>query len=70
MLVLVLVLMLMLMLMLMLALVLMLAHCRMVFEKRIQSMAWMEHRSQISLKRYTLSMEDKMTAGAGRATNV
>ena len=28
-------------------------------------MAWMEHRLQISLKRYALSMEDKtMTAGA------
>ena len=33
-------------------------------------MAWMEHGLQISLKRYALSMEDKMAAGAlGRATN-
>ena len=37
-------------------------------------MAWMEHRDymymQISLKRFTLSMEDKMAAGAfGRARN-
>ena len=27
-------------------------------------MAWMEHGLQISLKRYVLSMEDKMAAGA------
>ena len=36
----------------------------MAFEVRKQSMAWMEHRLQISLKRYALSMEDKMAAGA------
>ena len=31
-------------------------------------MVWMQHASQISLKRYALSMEDKMAAGAlGRA---
>ena len=27
-------------------------------------MAWIEHGLQISLKRYTLSMEDKMAAGS------
>ena len=32
-------------------------------------MAWMEHGLQIPLKRYALSMEDKMAAGFGRATN-
>ena len=36
----------------------------MVFEKRKQSMSWMEHGLQISLERFTLSMEDKMAAGA------
>ena len=42
----------------------------MVFEPRKQSMAWMEHGLQISLKRYALSVEDKMAAGAfGRARN-
>ena len=33
-------------------------------------MAWMEHRLHTLLKRYVLSMEGKMAAGAfGRATN-
>ena len=33
-------------------------------------MAWMERGLQVSLKRYALSMEDKMAAGGfGRATN-
>ena len=32
-------------------------------------MAWMEQVLQISLKRYTLSMGDKMAAGFGRARN-
>ena len=32
----------------------------MVLETRKQSMAWMEHGLNISLKRYTLSMEDKL----------
>ena len=42
----------------------------MVHEARKQSIAWMEHILQISLKRYALSMEDKMAAGAfGRAKN-
>ena len=42
----------------------------MVSEARKQSMAWMEHGLQISLKSFALSMEDKMAAGAiGRATN-
>ena len=42
----------------------------MVCETRKQSMAWMEHGLQISLKRYELLMEDKMVAGAfGRARN-
>ena len=42
----------------------------MAFEVRKQSMAWMEHRLQISLKQYALSMEDKMVAGAfGHAMN-
>ena len=38
-------------------------------ETRKQAMAWtVEHGLQISLKRYALSMEDKMIAGAfGRA---
>ena len=46
------------------------AYCRMVFEMRKQLLAWMEHRLQISLKRYALLMEDKMVAGAfGCATN-
>ena len=36
----------------------------MVFETRKQSMAWMELRLQASFKRSTLSMEDKMAAGA------
>ena len=35
----------------------------MVYEMRKQSMAWMEHGLQIYLKRYPLSMEDKMAAG-------
>ena len=40
------------------------------FETRKQSMAWMKHGLQISLKRYALSMEDKLAAGVfGRATN-
>ena len=40
------------------------------FNTRKQSMAWMEHGLQISLKTYALSMEDKMAAGAfGRAAN-
>ena len=34
----------------------------MAFETRKLSMAWMEH--GLSLKRYALSMEDKMVAGA------
>ena len=43
----------------------------MVFEKRKQSMAWLENGLQMSIKRYALSFdEDKMAAGAfGRATN-
>ena len=36
----------------------------MVSEPRKQSMAWLEHGLQISLKRYALSIEDKMAAGA------
>ena len=43
---------------------------RMNFKTRKQSIAWMEHGLQISLKTYALSMEDKMAAGAfGRAAN-
>ena len=46
------------------------ADCRMVFETTKQSIARMERGLQISLKRYALSMEDKMAAGAfGLATN-
>ena len=42
----------------------------MVFETTKQSMAWMEHALQTSLKRNALSMEDKMAAGdLGCATN-
>ena len=42
----------------------------MVVETSTQSMAWMEHGLQTSLRRYALSMEDKMAAEAfGRATN-
>ena len=42
----------------------------MFFETRKKLRAWMEHRLQMSLKRYVLSMEDKMMAGAFRcATN-
>ena len=42
----------------------------MVSEPRKQSMALMEHGLQILLKRYELSIEDKMAAGAfGCATN-
>ena len=42
----------------------------MIFNTREQSTAWMEHGLQIPLKRYALSMEDKMAAGTfGRATN-
>ena len=42
----------------------------MVLEPRKQSMAWMKHGVQISLKRITPSMEDKMVVGAlGYATN-
>ena len=36
----------------------------MVSEPRKQSMALMEHGLQILLKRYELSIEDKMAAGA------
>ena len=36
----------------------------MVIETRKQSMAWMEHVLQTSLKMSALSMEDKMAAGA------
>ena len=32
------------------------------FETRKQSMPWMKHGLQISLKRYALSMEDKLAA--------
>ena len=43
----------------------------MVFEMRKQSMVWMEHGLQISLKGFTLSVEDKMAPGAfGCARNV
>ena len=31
-------------------------------------MAWMEHGLQISLKRYALSIQDKMAAGASGGT--
>ena len=42
----------------------------MAYEARKQAMVWMENGLQISLKRYALSMEDKMAAGAfGRAMN-
>ena len=34
----------------------------MVFQTRNQSMAWKEHKLQISLKTYALSMEEKMAA--------
>ena len=34
----------------------------MVSEARKQTMAWMEHGLQISLKRYALSMDDKIVA--------
>ena len=36
----------------------------MVYEARKQSMAWMEYGLQISLKRLTLLMQNKMAAGA------
>ena len=36
----------------------------MVYEVGKQWMAWMEQGLQISLKRYALSMEDKMVTGA------
>ena len=36
----------------------------MVYVARNESTAWMEHGLQISLKRYELSMEDKMAAEA------
>ena len=40
------------------------------FDTRKQSMAWIKHGLQMSLKRYALSMEDKLEAGPfGRATN-
>ena len=35
----------------------------MVFETRKQAMAWMEHGLQMPLKRYSLSMGDKMAVG-------
>ena len=38
--------------------------CRMVLETRQQSMAWMEHVFQISLKNFAHLMEDKMLPGA------
>ena len=42
----------------------------MVYEARKQAVAWMEHGLQMSLKRYALSMVNKMAAGAfGRAMN-
>ena len=42
----------------------------MAFETRKQWMGWMEHGLQISLKRFALSIEDKMAAGAiGRTAN-
>ena len=39
----------------------------MVSEARKQSIAWMEHRLQISLKRYAFSMEDVEAGAFGRA---
>ena len=36
----------------------------MVSETRKESMAWMEHGLQISLKRHALSMENELAAGA------
>ena len=40
------------------------------FDTRKQSMTWLKDGLQISLKRYALSMEDKLTAGGfERATN-
>ena len=36
----------------------------MVSEARKQSMGWMEHRLQLSLKRYAQLTEEKMAAGA------
>ena len=40
------------------------------FDRRKQSMTWLKDGLQMSLKRYALSMEDKLAAGAfERATN-
>ena len=41
----------------------------MVSETRKESMAWMEHGSQISLKRHALSMENELAAGAVEKLN-
>ena len=42
----------------------------MVFETRKQSIAWMEHGLQLSLKGFALSMEDKMADGTFRRAYV